>query len=48
MSIDWKKDSNNLILIIINWLKKIVYYKSVKVTIDAPGVVEVIIDIVIQ
>ena len=32
---DWKRDSYNSILVIVNWLTKIVHYKPVKVTIDA-------------
>ena len=33
----WKENSNNSILVIVNWLTKIVYYKPVKVIIDAPS-----------
>ena len=35
------------ILIIVNWLTKMVYYKLVKVTIDAPGLEKLIIDMVV-
>ena len=45
---DWKRDSYNSILVIVNRLTKIVYYKLVKVTIDASGLAEVIIDIVVR
>lgn len=45
---DWKKDSYNFILIIIDKLIKIVYYKLVQVTIDATSLVKVIIDVVVQ
>ena len=47
LTADWKGDSYDSILVIINRLTKIVYYKPVKVTIDAPGLVEVIINVVI-
>ena len=42
-----KSDSNNLIFIIVDQLSKIVYYELVKVTINAPSLVEKIINIVI-
>ena len=45
---DWNRDSYDLILVIVDRLTKMVYYKSVKVTIDAPGLAEVIIDIVMR
>ena len=38
---DWKGDSYDSILVIVNRLIKMVYYKLVKVTIDAPGLAEV-------
>ena len=45
---DWKGDNNNSIRVIVNWLIKIVYYKPVKVTIDASSFAEVIIDVVVR
>ena len=45
---NWKRDSYNSILVIVNWLIKMVHYKPVKVTIDAPGLVGIIIDMVIR
>ena len=45
---DWKENSYDSILVIVNRLIKIVYYKPVKVTINAPGLVEVIINIVVR
>ena len=48
LSADWKGDSYNLILVIVDRLTKMVYYEPVKVTIDAPELVEVIIDVVIR
>ena len=47
LSSDWKGDSYNSILVIVDQLTKIVYYKPVKVTIDAPRLAEVIIDVVV-
>ena len=48
VSIDWKKDNYNFILVIVNWLTKMVYYKLVKITLNAPGLAEVIIDVVVR
>ena len=45
---DWKRDSYNSILVIVNRLTKMVYYRPVKVTIDASGFAEIIINIVIR
>lgn len=41
-------NSYNAILVIINQLTKMVYYKAVKTTIDALELVEVIINIVVR
>ncbi len=48
ISADWKGDSYNSILIIVDWLTKMVYYKPVKVTINAIGLAKVIIDVFVQ
>ena len=45
---DSKSDSYDSILVIVNWLTKMVYYKLVKVTIDASGLAKVIIDMVVR
>ena len=45
---DWKRDSYDSILVIVDWLTKMVYYEPVKVIIDAPGLAEVIIDMVVR
>ena len=45
---DWKGDSYNSILVIIDWLMKMVYYKPVKVTIDAPDLAEIIINMLLR
>ena len=46
VSTDWKDKSYDLILVIVDRLTKMVYYKPTKIRIDAPGLAEVIIDIV--
>ena len=48
ISTDWKVDSYDSILVIVNWLTKIVHYKPVKVTIDALGFTEIIINVVVR
>ena len=48
ISTDWKGDSYDSILVIVNRLTKMVYYKPIKVTIDAPGLAEVIINIIVR
>ena len=48
VSIDWKGDSYDSILVIVDQLTKIVYYKPVKITFDAPGLAKVIINVVIR
>ena len=44
---DWKSDSYDSILVIVDQLTKMMYYEPVKVIIDAPGLAEVIIDVVV-
>ena len=48
ISIDWKRDSYNSILVIVNCFTKIVYYKLVKITIDAPGLSNNIIGVIMH
>ena len=45
---NWKGDSYDSILVIGHWLTKMVYYKSVKITINAPDLAEVIINVVVR
>ena len=45
---DWKEDSYDSILVIVNRLMKMVYYKLVKVTIDVVGLAKVIINMVVR
>ena len=48
ISTDWKSDSYDSILVIVDRLTKMVYYEIVKVTIDALGLAEVILDVVVR
>lgn len=48
VSTNWKSKTYDLILVIVNQLITIVHYKPVKVTIDAPVLVKVIIKIVMR
>ena len=48
ISINWKEDSYDFILVIVDWLTKIIHYKSVKITINASRFAEVIIDMVMR
>ncbi len=45
---NWKDDTYNSILVIIDQLTRIVYYEPVKVNIDTPGLVEVILDVIVR
>ena len=45
---DWKKDNYDTILVIANQIMKMVYYKPVKVTIDASGLAKVIINVIVR
>ncbi len=48
ISADQKGDSYDSILVIVDRLKKMVHYIPVKVTINATGLAEVIIDVVVR
>ncbi len=48
ISADWKGDSYDSILVIVDRLTKMVHYEPVKVTIDAPGLAEVIINVIVR
>ena len=47
ISTDWKRESYDSILVIVDWLTKMVHYEPVNITIDAPGLAEVILDVVV-
>ena len=48
ISANWKGDSYDSILVIVDRLIKMVYYKPIQVTIDTSGQAEVIIDVVVH
>ena len=48
ISTDWKRESYDSILVIVDRLTKMVHYKSVKITINTSGLAKVIIDVVIR
>ena len=48
VSINWKEDSYNFILVIVDWLTKMVHYKPVKITFNAPRLAKVIINVVVR
>ncbi len=48
ISANGKNDSYNLILVIVDWLTKMVHYEPVKVMIDVPGLAEIIINVVVR
>ena len=47
ISTNWKGNSYDSILVIVDWLTKMVHYELVKVTINASGLAKVILDVVI-
>ena len=48
LSSDGKGDNYNSILVIVNQLTKMMHYEPVKLIIDAPGLAEVIQNVVVQ
>ncbi len=48
VSTNWKGETYDFILVIVDRLTKMVHYEPVKVTINAPGLAEVIIDVVVR
>ena len=47
ISTDWKGDSYDSILVVADRLTEMVHYEPVQITIDAPELAEVIIDVVV-
>ena len=47
LSANWQSNNYDSILVIVEQLTKMVHYKLVKVTIDAPELAEVIINVVV-
>lgn len=48
VSSDWKGETYDSILDIVDKITKMVHYEPVKVTIDAPGLAEVILDMLVR
>lgn len=48
ISTNWKSDSYDSILVIVNHLTKMIHYELVKIIINTLGLVEVILNIVVQ
>lgn len=48
LSVDWKDNSNDLILVIANCLSKMIYYKLVRIIIDVTGLAKVIMDVLVR
>ena len=48
LSADWKGDSYDSIIVIIDWLTKMMHYKPFIVTIDALELTKIIIDVVVR
>lgn len=46
--VDWKSDSYNTILVIIDCLIKMLHFEPVKIIIDVANLVKVAIDIVVK
>ena len=47
VSTNWKGKTYNSILVIVERLTKMVYYEPIKLTIDAPDLAKVIIDVIV-
>lgn len=47
-STNWKRDSYNFILIIIDWLIKTIYNELVKTAINIPKLKEIILDMIVR
>ena len=45
---DWKRDSYDSFFVIVDWLTKMVHYKLVKITINTPGLAEIIIPVIMR
>lgn len=45
---NWKDETYDSILVIVDWLIKMINYKSVKVLINIPDLAEVIINMIVQ
>ena len=48
ISTNWKTDNYDSILVIIDWLTKMIHYEPVKIIIDTLNLMEVTLDIIVQ
>ena len=48
ISTNWTRDNYDFILVIVNRLTKMVYYEPLKITIDAPDLAEIIINVIVR
>ena len=48
VSTDWKGETYDSILVIVDWLTKMVYYKLVKVTINTLSLAKVILIVIVR
>ncbi len=48
VSTNWKGDTYDLILVIVDRLMKMVHYEPVKDTIDTPGLAQILLDVVVR
>lgn len=48
ISTNWKEETNDSILVFINWLTKIRHYEPVKITINTPAMAKVIINTIVR
>ena len=44
---DWRGNDYDSILVIVNWLTKMLHYEPVQTTITAPALAEVILNVVV-
>ena len=47
VSTDWKGETYNFILVIIDWLTKMVHYLAVKVIFNTPGLAEIFLNVIV-
>ena len=47
VSTDWKGNSYDSILVIVDWFMRMVHYEPVKVIINTPGLAKVILDVIV-
>ena len=45
---DWKKDSYDLIFVMVDWLTKSIHYKPIKITINILSLAKIIIFMIVK